>query len=241
MYSLSLTIGPQTSWLVQGMNDMGHRKHIGRVALAVLGLGVLLSGCMETVQPASDANLTPLDRRLLANAPYARATISEQYQRHIVEYPRREAPGTIVVDTDSRYLYYVLPEGKAIRYGVTVGEEAMAWSGVAKVGRLAEWPSWTPTPEIKQRMHVPNYVSPGPQNPMGARALYLFEGNKDTLYRIHGTNQPEYIGHAISSGCIRMTNEDVIDLYKRVKIGTPVIVLVPRQPRIALAGGPRMN
>jgi lipoprotein-anchoring transpeptidase ErfK/SrfK len=154
------------------MNDMGHRKHIGRVALAVLGLGVLLSGCMETVQPASDANLTPLDRRLLANAPYARATISEQYQRHIVEYPRREAPGTIVVDTDSRYLYYVLPEGKAIRYGVTVGEEAMAWSGVAKVGRLAEWPSWTPTPEIKQRMHVPNYVSPGPQNPMGARALY---------------------------------------------------------------------
>ncbi|MGB9318467.1 MAG: L,D-transpeptidase, partial [Pseudolabrys sp.] len=138
-------------------------------------------------------------------------------------------------------LYYVLPEGKAIRYGVTVGEEALAWSGVAKVGRLTEWPSWTPTPEIKQRMHVPNYVSPGPQNPMGARALYLFEGNKDTLYRIHGTNQPEYIGHAISSGCIRMTNEDVIDLYKRVKIGTPVIVLAPRQPRIALGGGPRMN
>src|SRR6476646_11040651 len=145
MYSLSLTIGPQTSWLVQGMNGMGHRKHIGRVALAVLGLGVLLSGCMETVQPASDANLTPLDRRLLANAPYARATISEQYQRHIVEYPRREAPGTILVDTDARYLYYVLPEGKAIRYGVTVGEEALSWSGVAKVGRLAEWPSWTPT------------------------------------------------------------------------------------------------
>jgi lipoprotein-anchoring transpeptidase ErfK/SrfK len=90
-------------------------------------------------------------------------------------------------------------------------------------------------------MHVPNYVSPGPQNPMGARALYLFEGSKDTLYRIHGTNQPEYIGHAISSGCIRMTNEDVIDLYKRVKIGTPVIVLAPRQPRIAQGGGPRMN
>ncbi|MGA7735585.1 MAG: hypothetical protein WCC54_13040, partial [Pseudolabrys sp.] len=97
------------------MNGVGHRKHIGRAALAVLGLSVLLSGCMETVQPASDANLTPLDRRLLANAPYARATISEQYQRHIVEYPRREAPGTILVDTDARYLYYVLPEGKAIR------------------------------------------------------------------------------------------------------------------------------
>ena len=217
------------------MNGMGHRKYIGRVALAVLGLGILLSGCMQSIEPASDANLTPRDRKLLANPPYARARIPEQYQRHIVEYPGRETPRTILIDTDARYLYYVLPGGKAIRYGVTVGEEALAWSGVAKVGRMAEWPSWTPTPEIKLRMHVPDYVSPGPQNPMGARAMYLFEGNKDTLYRIHGTNQPEYIGSAISSGCIRMTNEDVIDLYNRVKIGTPVVVLGPRQPRMALA------
>jgi lipoprotein-anchoring transpeptidase ErfK/SrfK len=210
--------------------------------LAVLGIGILVSGCMQsTMEPASDANLTSLDRRLLANPPYARARIPEQYQRHIVEYSGREAPGTILIDSDARYLYYMLPEGKAIRYGVTVGEEALAWSGVAKVGRKTEWPSWTPTPEIKQRMHVPDYVSPGPQNPMGARAMYLYEGNKDTLYRIHGTNQPEYIGSAISSGCIRMTNEDVIDLYNRVKIGTQVIVLGPRQPRIALAGGPRVN
>jgi lipoprotein-anchoring transpeptidase ErfK/SrfK len=210
--------------------------------LAVLGIGILVSGCMQsTMEPASDANLTSLDRRLLANPPYARARIPEQYQRHIVEYSGREAPGTILIDSDARYLYYMLPEGKAIRYGVTVGEEALAWSGVAKVGRKTEWPSWTPTPEIKQRMHVPDYVSPGPQNPMGARAMYLFEGNKDTLYRIHGTNQPEYIGSAISSGCIRMTNEDVIDLYNRVKIGTQVIVLGPRQPRIALSGGPRVN
>src|SRR4029450_9864751 len=99
------------------------------------------------------------------------------------------------------------------------GEEALVWSGVAKVGRLAGWPSWTPTPEIKQRLHVPHYGISRPQNPRGPRALYLFEGNKDPLYRIPGTNQPEYIGHAISSGCIRMTNEDVIDLYKRVKMG----------------------
>ena len=224
------------------MNHMGHRKYIGRVALAVLGIGILVSGCMQsTMEPASDANLTSLDRRLLANPPYARARIPEQYQRHIVEYSGREAPGTILIDSDARYLYYMLPEGKAIRYGVTVGEEALAWSGVAKVGRKTEWPSWTPTPEIKVRMHVPDYVSPGPQNPMGARAMYLYEGNKDTLYRIHGTNQPEYIGSAISSGCIRMTNEDVIDLYNRVKIGTQVIVLGPRQPRIALGGGPRVN
>src|SRR5512143_2590754 len=218
---------------------MKSRKQTLRVALAVLGLGFLVSGCMQTLEPASDANFSPRDRKLLNSAPYAQARIPEQYQRHIVEYSGRNAPGTILVDTDARYLYYVLRDGKAIRYGVTVGEEALAWAGVAKVGRMAEWPSWVPTPEIKQRMHVPDYVSPGPQNPMGARALYLYEGNKDTLYRIHGTNQPEYIGQAISSGCIRMTNEDVIDLYKRVKQGTVVVVLAPKQgdsptnPRLA--------
>jgi len=124
--------------------------------------------------------------------------------------------------------YYVLPKGKAIRYGVTVGEEALAWSGVATIGRMEEWPAWVPTREIKQRLaNIPNYVSPGPHNPMGARALYLYQGNKDTLYRIHGTNQPEYIGQAISSGCIRMTNEDAIDLYNRVRIGATVVVLAP--------------
>jgi lipoprotein-anchoring transpeptidase ErfK/SrfK len=220
---------------------MGYRKYSLRVALAVLGLGVLVSGCMQTVEPASDANLTPRDRKLLSSAPYAQARIPEQYLRHIVQYSAKEAPGTILVDSDARYLYYVLPGGKAIRYGVTVGEEALAFSGVAKIGRMTEWPSWVPTEDIKQRMRVPNFVGPGPQNPMGARALYLYEGNKDTLYRIHGTNQPEYIGSAISSGCIRMTNEDVIDLYNRVKIGTPVIVLAPRRSRIAVSSGMHVN
>jgi lipoprotein-anchoring transpeptidase ErfK/SrfK len=193
---------------------IGYRKYSLRMALAVLGLGILVSGCMQsTIEPASEANFTPRDKKLLAAAPYERAAIPEPYKRHIVDYHRREAAGTILIDTDARYLYYVLPDRKAIRYGVTVGEEALAFSGVAKIGRMTEWPSWMPTPEIKQRMHVPNFVGPGPQNPMGARALYLYEGNKDTIYRIHGTNQPEYIGAAISSGCIRMTNEDVIDLY----------------------------
>jgi lipoprotein-anchoring transpeptidase ErfK/SrfK len=210
--------------------------------VVLFGAGVLLGGCMQsTVEPASEANLTPRDKKLLAAAPYAAATIPQSYQRHIVDYHRKEGPGTILVDTDARYLYYVLPGGKAIRYGVTVGEEALAFSGVAKIGRMSEWPSWVPTEDIKQRMHVPNFVGPGPQNPMGARAIYLFEGNKDTLYRIHGTNQPEYIGHAISSGCIRMTNEDVIDLYKRVKLGTTVVVLGPHQGdspfRLRLAEG----
>ena len=198
--------------------------------LVLLGAGVVLGGCMQsTMEPASEANLTPRDKKLLAVAPYENAMIAEPYRRHIVAYHRRETPGTIMIDSDARYLYYVLPEGKAIRYGVTVGEEALAWSGVAKIGRMTEWPSWTPTAEIRKRMDVPDYVGPGPQNPMGARALYLFEGNKDTLYRIHGTNQPEYIGQAISSGCIRMVNEDVIDLYKRVKQGTVVVVLAPGQ------------
>ncbi len=194
------------------------------------GAGLLLGGCMQsTIEAASDANLTPRDKKLLATAPYAKAVIPEPYRRALVEFHRKEQPGTIVIDSDARYLYYVMPGGKAIRYGVAVGEEAMAWSGVAKVGRMTEWPSWTPTAEIKKRMDVPDFVGPGPQNPMGARAMYLFEGNKDTLYRIHGTNQPEYIGQAISSGCIRMTNEDVIDLYKHVKEGTVVVVLAPHQ------------
>ncbi len=199
------------------------------VALFVLGLG--LAGCMQSVaEPASEANFSARDKKLLANPPYAKATIPEPYKRHIVDYHRKEAPGTIVVDSDARYLYYVLPEGKAIRYGVTVGEEALVFSGVAKVGRKEEWPSWTPTADIKKRLgDIPSYVGPGPANPMGARALYLFANNKDTLYRIHGTNQPEYIGAAISSGCIRLTNEDIIDLYNRVKPGGVVVVLAPNQ------------
>ncbi len=203
---------------------------LARVFAFVISASVLLGGCMQsTIEPASEANLTPLDRKLLANPPYEKVAIPEPFQRHIVEYDRKEVPGTILVDTDARYLYYVLPGGEAIRYGIAVGEEAMAWSGVATVGRMAEWPAWVPTEGEIERLGVPKYVSPGPQNPMGARALYLFEGNKDTLYRIHGTNQPEYIGQAISSGCIRMTNEDAIDLYKRVKLGTVVVVLPPNK------------
>jgi lipoprotein-anchoring transpeptidase ErfK/SrfK len=189
----------------------------------------LLGGCMQaTLSPTSDASMTSRDRQLLAHPPYAQASIPEQYLRHIVDFQRRERPGTILVDTESRYLYFVLPGGKAIRYGVTVGEEAMAWSGVATVGKMTEWPDWTPTPEIQARLGpYPARVPGGPANPLGARALYLYEGSKDTLYRIHGTNQPEYIGRAISSGCIRMTNGDIIDLFGRVKMGTTVVVLPP--------------
>jgi lipoprotein-anchoring transpeptidase ErfK/SrfK len=223
----------------KGKNNMAVR------AVAFLCLGLLAGGCVQsTLEVASDASLTPRDKKLLANAPYAQATIPEPYKRHIVTFHRKETPGSIVVDSDARYLYYVLPEGKAIRYGITVGEDALAFSGVARVGRMAEGPSWTPTNDIKKRLgDIPAYVAPGPHNPMGARALYVYSGNKDTLYRIHGTNQPEYIGSAISSGCIRLTNEDIIDLYNRVKANTVVVVLAPGQgdspnnPRVAFSGG----
>jgi lipoprotein-anchoring transpeptidase ErfK/SrfK len=202
------------------------RKSVSVVAgLAVL----LLGGCNQsTLELASGANLTPRDRQLLAHAPYAAATIPDAYRRHIVDYQRAEPPGTILVDTDARYLYFVLPGGKAVRYGVAVGEEALAWSGVARVGRKSEWPDWIPTADIQARLGpYPARVAGGPANPLGSRAIYLYQGNKDTLYRIHGTNQPEYIGRAISSGCIRMTNEDVIDLYNRVRLGATVVVLAP--------------
>ena len=190
--------------------------------------GLLLAGCMQsgTLAPPSEANFTGRDRQQLANPPYQRAAISPAYQRQIVSYPRREAPGSVVVDTSGPFVYYVLPQGKAIRYGATVGEAGQAWSGVATVGRKEEWPGWTPTADEKRRLGpLPSYVRGGAHNPMGARALYLYAGGKDTLNRIHGTNQPEYIGQAISSGCIRVTNEDVIDLYGRVKVGATVVVL----------------
>jgi lipoprotein-anchoring transpeptidase ErfK/SrfK len=201
----------------------------GMALLFVGVVGSVLGGCMQaTLSPTSNANLSSRDRQLLARAPYAQASIPETYRRHIVDYTRKEQPGTILVDTNARFLYFVMPGGKAVRYGVTVGEEAQAWSGVATIGKTAEWPDWIPTEDIQERLGpYPKRVAGGPANPLGARAIYLYQGSKDTLYRIHGTNQPEYIGHAISSGCIRMTNEDVIDLVNRVKPGGIVVVLPP--------------
>ena len=216
--------------------------------LGILAADVVLSGCMQatTYQAAPEATLKPADRAQLAKAQYAKV-VNEPFRRAIVDYHRKEMPGTIVVDSDNHYLYLVQDGGKAIRYGVTVGEEALAFSGIARVGNMSEWPKWTPTAEIHKRIEgLPASVPGGVDNPLGARALYLYQGNRDTLFRIHGTNQPEYIGTSISSGCIRMTNEDVIDLYSRVKQGTVVVVLEPNHgdspvsPRMAkLAGPPR--
>ena len=157
------------------------------------------------------------------------AAVPEHLRRQIVNYPTREAPGTIIVDTPNTYLYYVLGGGKAVRYGIGVGREGFTWSGVRSIERKAEWPDWVPPPEMIQRQpYLPRFMAGGDGNPLGARAMYI----GGTVYRIHGTNAPSTIGQNVSSGCIRMLNEDVVDLYERVKIGTKVVVL-PAGPRNA--------
>jgi lipoprotein-anchoring transpeptidase ErfK/SrfK len=144
----------------------------------------------------------------------------------MVQNPTNEPAGTIVIDTSSRHLYLVQPGGGAIQYGIGVGRQGFAWKGVARVGHKSEWPRWIPPKEmLKRRPDLPEEMNGGLENPLGARALYLFQGNKDTLFRIHGTNEPDSIGKAVSSGCIRMMNADAIDLYERVKVGTRVVVL----------------
>jgi lipoprotein-anchoring transpeptidase ErfK/SrfK len=153
-------------------------------------------------------------------------------RRATVDYPSSEAPGTIIVDTPNTYLYYVLPGGKAIRYGIGVGREGFTWSGVKTVERKAEWPDWTPPPEMIARSpYLPRFMAGGATNPLGARAMYL----SGTFYRIHGTNAPSTIGSRATAGCIRMANEDVIDLYDRVKVGTKVVVM-PAAERSASTG-----
>jgi len=142
-------------------------------------------------------------------------------RRQTVTYPTHEAPGTVIIDTPNTYLYYVLGNGQAIRYGIGVGRDGFTWSGVQSVTKKAEWPDWTPPPEmIARQPYLPRYMAGGPGNPLGARAMYL----GGTVYRIHGTNAPETIGTHVSSGCIRLTNQDVTDLYSRVSVGTKVIV-----------------
>jgi lipoprotein-anchoring transpeptidase ErfK/SrfK len=142
-------------------------------------------------------------------------------QRQIVSYATRESPGTVIIDTPNTYLYYVLGGGQAIRYGIGVGRDGFTWSGVQSITKKAEWPDWMPPPEmIARQPYLPRQMAGGPGNPLGARAMYL----GSTVYRIHGTNAPGSIGTRVSSGCIRLTNEDVSDLYSRVSVGTRVIV-----------------
>jgi lipoprotein-anchoring transpeptidase ErfK/SrfK len=155
--------------------------------------------------------------------------IDPQFLRREVDYDTPQQPGTIVVDPGERFLYLVRSGGRAIRYGIGVGREGFGWNGTARIARKAQWPTWTPPSQmIKRQPELREYASGmpgGPDNPLGARALYLYQGDRDTLYRIHGTIEPWTIGHAVSSGCIRLIDQDVIDLYGRVPVGTKVVVL----------------
>jgi lipoprotein-anchoring transpeptidase ErfK/SrfK len=155
-----------------------------------------------------------------------------QFRRTQVDYRTKEPAGTLIVDTQNTYLYLVVGNGKAMRYGIGVGREGFTWAGAEKVSRMAEWPDWHPPEEMIDRQpYLPRFMAGGPGNPLGARALYLGQ----TVYRIHGTNQPSTIGTFVSSGCIRLTNEDVMDLYSRVKVGTRVVVLPGKAPATAAA------
>lgn len=188
--------------------------------MGAVGFGV--AGCnsqtVNYVRPIADR-----DRELMAQGPQ----VEMDYWRMPMRVPYRttEAPGTIVVETSTRHLYLVEEGGQAIRYQVATGNEAFGWTGRAVIQRKAEWPSWTPTIQMRRRTSsLPAFMEGGPQNPMGSRALYLYQNGRDTLYRIHGTNSPLQIGEAVSSGCIRMHNEHAIDLYNRVGVGTRVVV-----------------
>ena len=203
------------------------------IAGSAAALACLESGCATSPQMAAHA-----------------AGPDPIYQRTEVAYETPERPGTLVVDPENHFLFLVQPNGRATRYGVGVGAEGYGWSGQAKIRTKQEWPDWYPTKEyVAEHPKVAAFLKPlpsgegvhgGPENPMGARALYLWQGNKDTLYRIHGTNEPWTIGTNVSAGCIRLTNEDVSDLYNRVPVGTQVVVLPSRHvPEAQQAPSPR--
>jgi lipoprotein-anchoring transpeptidase ErfK/SrfK len=209
-----------------------------RFLALILPMG--LAACVSTQPPPQQAvrRIDPAyaamyGPRLDERHPLPATDISEvdpRFLRREVAYYGREEPGTIVVDTASRYLYLVREGGRAIRYGIGVGKEGLAWGGRARVGRKAEWPRWTPTAAMIRREPERNArwaggMEGGLDNPLGARALYLYDGGRDTMYRIHGTTEPWSIGQSVSSGCIRLFNQDIIDLYSRVPVGSPVVVL----------------
>ena len=173
-----------------------------------------------------------------APAPDENATfeLPARLRRQVVSYATREAPGTVIIDTPNTYLYYVLGGGQAVRYGIGVGRDGFTWSGTQSVTKKAEWPDWTPPPEmIARQPYLPRHMAGGLGNPLGARAMYL----GGTVYRIHGTNAPETIGTHVSSGCLRLTNEDVSDLYSRVNVGTKVIVLPMTERRADIGAAVR--
>jgi len=190
-------------------------------SFAAIALSILMA--LSAIAPVSAARVYNADTNTWEEPSEAavRAYGGSPIKKEVVDYQTNYKPGTIVIETSERRLYLVLEDGKALRYGVGVGRDGFRWSGTHRITRKAEWPGWTPPAAMRKRVpDLPTYMPGGPQNPLGARALYI----GSTLYRIHGTSEPWTIGQAVSSGCIRLTNDDVIDLYERVRVGALVVV-----------------
>lgn len=214
--------------------------------LVVAGLAALPLAACQPRQPQVQAPMSDFDAEVARwyigyepDEPYDIPLVDlnlmpEDMRRQIVPFHGFERPGTIIVDIDQRHLFYVFADGTAVRYGIGVGKQGYTWRGAAHIGRRGVWPNWSPTTTmVRIKPELPRFVKGGIDNPLGARALYLYSGSSDTLFRIHGTNEPWSIGHAVSSGCIRMLNQDILDLYNRVEIGSPVVVKRSGRKRIA--------
>jgi lipoprotein-anchoring transpeptidase ErfK/SrfK len=219
------------------------------VALALM---FLVNACSQITSAETDStNVRPMKAREVltervfpgdeTQTSVSIRDLDPKYKRQLVRYSMSHPVGTVVVDPDSKFLYLVMEGGYALRYGIGVGREGFGWSGTAEIARKARWPTWTPPAEMIRRQpelaQYRNGMEPGPGNPLGARALYLYQNGRDTLYRIHGTNEPSTIGQNVSSGCIRLLNHDVIDLFERVPVGARVVVLQHAQSAAVAASG----
>nr|WP_201285372.1 L,D-transpeptidase [Chelativorans xinjiangense] len=207
-----------------------HRRIFAAVLLVAFGLGTTPTHAETQIFDPQTRKWVKYDRQTATRYFARNKQPPEAFRRQVVKFRTAEEPGTIIIDGNQHFLYLVQPNHQAIRYGIGVGREGFGWAGIVRVGRTAEWPTWTPPAEMVER--DPNArqwaagMPGGPDNPLGARALYLYEGDQDTIYRIHGTPEPWTIGLDVSSGCIRMNNDDVIDLHSRIAVGAKVIVLM---------------
>ena len=219
-----------------------HQSMMDRRLFLLAGGSALLAGCSTSTERASRffGSRKPKSFRTayaaLPNEEFPipavpRGALKPEFMRQRVRYPTREKPGTVVVDTRNFFLYHVENDGRAMRYGVGLGRQGFEWSGRARIAWKRKWPTWTPPdtmiarqPELAKYSAENGGMEPGLKNPLGSRALYIFQGNVDTLYRVHGTPEVNSIGRAVSSGCVRMVNQDVIHLYDRVKNGSPILV-----------------
>jgi lipoprotein-anchoring transpeptidase ErfK/SrfK len=211
-----------SAWRAHGFKSDAWRPH-GLMWAAAAFLCICFLSPPVSAQSRPPASFMPTIEDPGPGVDHGNTTdnLADQYQRQAVFYRSQHPVGTIIIDTADRHLYLIESETRALRYGIGVGRDGFTWSGLLKISRKAEWPDWHPPPEMIERQpYLPRFMAGGPGNPLGARAMYL----GGTVYRIHGTNAPETIGHAVSSGCFRLVNEDVIDLYDRVAVGTPVIV-----------------